>query len=297
MNIKVINEDMITDFYSLIPAYFQKGFKNSLARGYTMAFGCYLNNIGVGIILIEKWNDGKLMVSYYMVEEKHRNSGIGNAMLSELIQFASKENYKYIYISHYENRKWTEYACNLFIKNDFKESGYTRNIFITDSSKWVLKEFCEKLENRYSKYLNIEGYEFKTLSQLDDNSINILNSSNGKSYPEGFYPLKIFNRGKAAFKNNPSLFILKNNIPIGWIIYEKHGNSALLVDLLYLNVKYRKKGLFIPLIYNSIKNINDQIKKMVFYVNGDNRGMLGVTDIFKEYITKKEGLIEYVRHI
>ncbi len=297
MNIQFLDESNMIKFEKLIPAYFLKGFANSLTGGHKLAFGCFFDSFPAGFVIAEKWGNGILMVNYFNVEEKYRNSGIGNALIKRLIKYAFDEKYEEIYISHYENREWTRYAKKLFFKNGFKESGYIRNIFIINVSERVLKQFSEKMENRYSKYLNVEGYEFRTFNQLDDDSVNILNSSRGKSYPEGFYPLKIFNRGKAAFKNNPSLFMLKNDIPVGWITYEKYGSSALLVDLIYLNEKYRKKGLFIPLIYNSIKNIDHQIKKMVFYVNGDNRGMLGVTDIFEEYITKKESLIEYVRGI
>ncbi|HNR64016.1 MAG TPA: hypothetical protein PKH82_07895, partial [Thermotogota bacterium] len=64
---------------------------------------------------------------------------------------------------------------------------------------------------------------------------------------------------------------------------------------LYIRPEYRIKNLFLPIVYESVRKIDPEIRSLRFYVNGSNEKMQSLLRIITDISVRRERLIEYVK--
>ena len=164
-----------------------------------------------------------------------------------------------------------------------------RRTFVMDQHEIGMA--IQRLSSKYTRFLNSSSQKLWTFKDLTTESIQLINGQKGIDIPKNFFPLT------QAYHPECSTMIWKGNDPAGWIVFEPNGKTALYVHHLFIKEKYRDKGLFIPLLVFAYQHIPEAITRIFFYVNGNNKNMLGLMRLFKNCQTKTDALIEMTRKI
>lgn len=215
-------------------------------------------------------------------------------LFNKTYSYLKENNIEKIAVDFYKTREFSDETL-LFLKSqNFIEISLLKNIFVIDTTKSNKDKFLKMITNKYSKFTKkFDPKKIKNFIDLNDYEKEIFKNQKGKEYYSGFCPFESYKNNNKAFIN----IIFEKNDPAAWVITEKHGVNSIYLNRIYVKRKYILKGLFVFLIYFSIKNLSENTTKLFFYVNNDNDRMLKIMEKFDNYIISKEQFIKYVKSI
>jgi predicted GNAT family acetyltransferase len=136
-----------------------------------------------------------------------------------------------------------------------------------------------------------ENKHTKKISELTPDEEEKIQTQLGKEIHCNFNPLL----GMAD--EDASIILYKDDDPVAWMTFERKGSDALYISRLYVKDKYRNKGFFFPVICSAFDNTPEEIKRYFFYVNGNNKNMLGLLRAFNFSEIQQEKVIEMVKKL
>jgi GNAT superfamily N-acetyltransferase len=280
----------------LLPRYYET-LLNDFVEGKGAFWGCYKENQPAGLLYIRKISDHIWDLVYFYVVETLRQRGIANTMIRQLSECAQKEKVERIYTLLNETTVSSPILRKLYEKNEWIQTGYARELFYLILNNNSIENLMNTWKRAFGEFVEFpNNFSFIPLNCLSIESYEWFYRENGKSFPEGFFPFRFQTHyEQIANDNSASTVILYKEKPVGWIIFRLLRSCQYMIDSLYVLEEYRFKNLFLPLIYESSKQIEPGVKYIYFYVNRDNANMLKLLRIIDTLKIKRETEIELLK--
>lgn len=259
-------------------------------------WGCFYRGEPGGLFYVKDTMKTVWFLSYLYVSEPYRKRGIGTKMirfLSDRAQSISSQIYTLIN----ESADEFESIRGLLEKNDWRVTGYTRDWFFLMIHPADRNRLLESWRNTFGDRVHLSRlFTSAPLNALQSHHYYHLIEERGEGYPEGFFPFEAFGSFEALKSDtSPSTFVFREGFPVGWIVFRRYGRQIYVIDQLYIRPEYRIKNLFLPIVYESVRKIDPEIRSLRFYVNGSNEKMQSLLRIITDIPVRRERLIEYVK--
>lgn len=208
------------------------------------------------------------------VSEHFQGTGIGNFMLSHIIEYSKKRSMKLYGKINSVNRDINK-VLSLCRKNHCKAIEPIGNLYSIGIAEW--ERFLNKTCTNSS--LN---YNFKIYNKLTEVERNRINSYNESTEYRHLYPLRYDN----IYNNDFSIYLFHKDDICGWCISDFNNSQELFIYSVYIVPYYRKYNAGIHLLKyvtfgNYHKIIND-IETVSFCLLSDNIKAINILDTFSK---------------
>jgi GNAT superfamily N-acetyltransferase len=284
-------------FHNLLLSRYYETLLNDFVEGKGVFWGCYKENQPAGLLYTRKISDHTWDLVYSYVTETLREQGIATAMIRQLSECAQKEEVSRIYTLLNEKTAPSLILRKIYEKNKWIQTGYARELFYLILNNGSIENLLNTWKQTFGNFVEFpNNFSFIPLKYLSIESYEWFYREKGKCFPEGFFPFRYQTHYEhIAHDNRASTVVLYKEKPVGWIIYRLLRNRQYMIDSLYVLEEYRYKNLFLPLLSESAKRIEPDVKYIYFYVNRDNTNMLKLLRIIETLTIKRETAIEFMK--
>ncbi len=273
----------------------RREYRAGIAGGSILALGMDSAGEAAGIVVVDIDDsvDGWI-IRYLFTLERCRRRGVARAMLDAVLLRARKVGANRV-VAHCPDSGASSGPLKIALeKAGFARTGAARVLFHFDLDACLIPAI-RKLDDSYGRFLyHRESRRFASFADLGPREYERLSGLPGEFCAPGFHPLRRrTSLDDCSRDSTPSIIAFEDDTPVGWIVFNNPRDTILFVDSLFVVDDRRNRGLFLELLRRSLGEMGSRYAKLVFYVDRDNRGMLGLMRIFETFVRKKESLLRY----
>lgn len=213
------------------------------------------------------WRNHKKIISVILlyVENGYRRMGIGSLLLNIMQKYFGDQK---------AVMEYSDSSYNLPIMNKFFSTNCYKPCF--EAVKYHIDYIdLYKLVNNRVRYINASNIIVKKYSCLNYCEIDQLKKDT--STPEELHP---YFSPKNLYTNTCSLYISSSNIIQGWCIADNNTADKVFIHSLYVLPQFRNRMLGLLMLNHlmcKFSNSNN-VSKVVFYINAQNRKALSILE-------------------
>ena len=233
-----------------------------------------LEPAGLGVLTFNKSEAGSnAFIHTINVLPVYRNLGIGRGLLHRLIEIAQQEGFGQIAIGYVKQYDWAPYLERIILKQGFKET-YQSNVFDIQVEKEHLDRLIAYMKSLLRGKRGDLPPEYRLIPYKDitPKMQKIIEEGRGIWIEERLDPFvhtKNINIEK-------SLFLLKDEVPVGWLIICNAGSNGVLYRNMLIKPGSRGTGLFLIMLLKGLEWLceSGKIKRALFNTDAINKNML-----------------------
>ena len=274
---KLLNKKDFEDYQKFVLPYERSRVLEGTNENKCAAVGAVEGTVPLGLGLLTFDKEGassNAFIHTINVLSAYRNRGIGRGLIHKLIEMAQKEDFKEIGISYVKQHDWVPYLERIIVKQGFKET-YQSNVFDIDVEKSLVKLIAYIKSLLRGKRGDLPP-EYRIILYMDITPPmrEIIEEGRGKWIEERldpFFDPKNINIEK-------SLFLLKDEVPVGWLIICNAGTNGVLYRNMLIKPGNRGTGLFLMMLLKGLEWLceSGKIKRALFNTDSINKNMLSI---------------------
>jgi GNAT superfamily N-acetyltransferase len=268
----LIIQKLTLDQISLFKQYAYPNFRSKLQEAVESPKHAVLRatmfNQPAGLLIANRYDQESVcVVESIFVAARFRNMGVATRLFQALIE--NSKAYAQIHIDYFANLPEMSYLEKALYKAGFDHPQMQSMYFKTDLAALALAPWIRRC--KLSPELQMLPWKHMTEQQRKD-----LEEKRYYDYPQGLSPFI----QEEVIQASASIVLQRNDgVIMGWIIYHRHVEHAVLCRSLFITESLQDRGLGLSMIGLSVyRMLEANIPSLVFQVDPNNRRMLRVVE-------------------